>query len=731
MKLLRLFLLVLSASALASPSQLIEPRVTLEVNEGFCPTGAVVPLVPEAGDPPKLNIWGGYCYVEQTKPQAAKTSLFTAPRFLRIYLTGYSQSPTLAIVREADGAKFFLEPWDPSLFHWGSYDYELPSDWQGKPVRLVAADTGVKGMWRAFSEPLAGSGSAPMGDAARILARTSLHFFAIMVCALAFTAMAVQRGVRSLVHAGAIFLAGTAAPGYCIFWITLLSPTLARYLAVTVMVASIVGLVFIYRKLDGDGRGLLKSLLTPILLTGAVALMVGSAGFLYGGMRHPLDAAARRYSHPLPADNEIPFLFAQGARAKHVPRPLMSDWLSSDRPPLQAGIVVEQFPLISKPRDLSYMFVGVVLQSLWIFALWLLLTAFRLNPRLIALALAASLFSGFVFLNSFYVWPKLLATTYSLAFLAAWFGPKPKDHSWLTAWIVPGALLCFSFLSHGGAIFALVPMVPIMVLMRLAETKRMIAIGLFAFALYIPWTLYQKLYDPPGDRLMKTHLAGVEQYDNRSFLQTAITSYGLLTWKQIAYNKITNLELAFGRGFMDLRSQGVLLGNLLSPDGLGKAAQLGSQLRGEAFFYIAPCLGLFIFGPYALCAGILKRFRTLEWRTACLLWILNLAGIVFWSLLIFGPAKTLVPSGPYSMIIMAQAAAVLAFWAVSPRLAVVLTFVQIVVNFIIYGPLIRVAWPNSVLPEGILHGDTLALLIVSFVAVLVLLTKLSTVKASS
>jgi hypothetical protein len=108
-----------------------------------------------------------------------------------------------------------------------------------------------------------------------------------------------------------------------------------------------------------------------------------------------------------------------------------------------------------------------------------------------------------------------------------------------------------------------------------------------------------------------------------------------------------------------------------------------------------------------------------------------LAGIVFWSLLIFGPAKTLVPSGPYSMIIMAQAAAVLAFWAVSPRLAVVLTFVQIVVNFIIYGPLIRVAWPNSVLPEGILHGDTLALLIVSFVAVLVLLTKLSTVKASS
>ena len=73
---------------LAATNKPVEPRVTLEANEGFCPNGALAPLVPSPDDPPKLSIWGGYCYVDQKKPVMAQTSSFSAPEYLRIYMTG-------------------------------------------------------------------------------------------------------------------------------------------------------------------------------------------------------------------------------------------------------------------------------------------------------------------------------------------------------------------------------------------------------------------------------------------------------------------------------------------------------------------------------------------------------------------------------------------------------------------------------------------------------------------
>ena len=37
--------------------------------------------------------------------------------------------------------------------------------------------------------------------------------------------------------------------------------------------------------------------------------------------------------------------------------------------------------------------------------------------------------------------------------------------------------------------------------------------GLLALVLYAPWLAYQRLYDPPGDRLLKWHLAGVTEVE--------------------------------------------------------------------------------------------------------------------------------------------------------------------------------------------------------------------------
>jgi hypothetical protein len=710
----------------AAPDQPVEPRVTLERNEGFCPNGAVVPLVPAAGDPRSLNTWGAYCYVPQRKPLAAATTSFIAPKYFRIYLTGYSQSPTLALERVSDHSKFLLVPWNPSLWIWSVCDYRLPSDWQGKPVRLVVEDTKERGFWRAFSEPLTDSGKAPIGDAITLLSLTTLHFFAIVLCAAALTALAIWRGLRDVVNAGLIALAGTALPGYCCFWLTLLSPRLGHYVAVFMIAAAVAGLVFCVRKLDGAGRRILKSLLSPLLLIGAAALLVLSSGFLYGGFDHPIALARVRFSHPLPSDNEIPLLLAEDAYARHIPRPLFSDWLSSDRPPLQSGIVLSQFPLFHKPRGKGYTTVSVLAQSFWIFALWLLLTAFRLKSRAIVLVLAGCLFSGFIFVNSFYVWPKLLAAAYTLGFFASFVAPGTKRNSALQSWITPGALLSFSLLSHGGTAFALIPMVPLMLFFKRPwPIKRMLATLSFAFILYLPWTLYQKFYDPPGDRLLKYHLAGVESVDSRSFLEAAKASYGALSFHQIMASKIANFDTALGGGFQNLASTAALLKELVSPGGLVVAAPHVLALRSNTFFRMAACLGVFILAPFALIAGIAPRFRSPEWRTACLLWILTFASIVIWCLLMFTPRSTDIHQGAYATVLFAMAASVLSLWALSPRLALILTLTQMGLNFMLYGPLTRVPYPNGLLPEGILHVDTLLLCIFSFAAVLALFWNLA------
>jgi hypothetical protein len=713
-------------TSIAVPDQPVEPRVTLETTGGLCADGAPVPLVPAAGDPSQLRVWGGYCQVAQKNSGMARTSSFSAPPYLRIYMVGATASPTLTLQRVTDGLSVLLVPWDQDLHRWSRCDYALPPDWQGVQVRIVASERTSQGLWRAFSEPLQGSGTVPLGDALKILGLTVLHFIAIMAGALALASAAVLRGVRDTIQAGLIALAGTAVPGYCLFWFSLLAPRASRYAAVCALVATLVVFIFCLVKLDNEGRAILKALITPLLLTGAAALLVLSTGFLYGGMSDPLNEARGRFLPHLPPDNELPYLLAGAARSPHVPSPLFGDWLSSDRPPLQSGIVLANYPLFSRPRTQGYTAVSVLAQSLWIFALWLLLSACRLNSRVVALTLAVCLFSGFVFLNSFYVWPKLLAAAYTLGFFAAFAALPARDGSRMPSWLLPGALLSFGLLSHGGTVFALIPGVPIILFIRRPfQTRRMIAVLLFAFLLYLPWSLYQNFYDPPGNRLLKLHLAGVEPLDSRSLMQTLTDSYGALSLRQIADYKAQNFDMAFAYGFQNLQRTALLVKALVTPGGLPAAAAQAFELRNMAFFFSACCLGFLILGPWALLAGIAPRFRSTEWRAACVFWGITFASMVIWCLLMFGPHTTSVHQGAYATMLLAMAASVLSFWALSPRLALLVGLLQIAVNFLLWGPLSRVVYPNAVLPEGMLHRDTLLLVCCSFAAVLAPLRKLS------
>jgi len=728
MNLARLLALILLARSVSSAAdhEPVSPRISLEVNEGLCADGSLYKLVPSLGDPPNLHIWGGFCHADYKTTALAKTTPFVAPKILRIYTIGWTKSPTLSLERISDGMKFVIVPWDEDLYRWSRSDFVLPQDWQGKQVRLVAEGAPPRGLWRAFSEPVEADGVVKLGDAKRILYLTALHYAGLMLFALAATTLAVYCGVRDRIQAGLVILAATALPGYCIFWLTVLTPSLSHAYAITFLVAGLVTLVVFLRRLDGNGRNVLKSLGAPLLLTGAVALMVLSSGFLYGGLNDPMNKARGRFLPRLPPDNELPLLLAKGALLPHVPSPLQGEWLSSDRPPLQSGMVLAEYPFFRRILEQDYTATCVLAQSLWIFGLWLLLTSFELNPRAVALILAACTFSGFAFLNTLFVWPKMLAAAYTMGFLAT-FVMKPRpESSRLFTWLLPAALFAFSLLAHGGAVFALLPAIPLLLLWRRpVPWKRMLAVMLLSLLFYSPWMLYQKFYDPPGNHLLKMHLAGVEQVDKRTFTEILKYAYGSLSWDQIVANKKQNFDFAFTEGFLGLQRTALLLRALVTPGGLREAAAHGLQLREHMFFHPAPCLQLFTLAPWALLAGFVKRFRTIEWKTACVFWIFTLVSMSVWCVLMFGPSTTSIHQGAYATMLLSLAAGVLSFWAISPRLAFGMVVFQAGVSFLINDPLTRVPYPNGLLPEGFVHKDTLVLLCLSLTAALWLIITLA------
>ncbi len=652
----------------------------------------------------------------------AETSTFPAPRFLRIYTIGWGESPKLWLERVSDGVRYLVMPEEPHGRRWSLCNYELPPDWQGREVRLVVEEKHFQGLWRAFSEPLEGDGKVRLGDAWRLLRLTALHFFVLASCALAVTILAIWRGVRDKVYAGLITLAAMAFPGYCLFWLTLWNARVSHYAAIAAIIAAPLGVVFGIRKLDAPGRAILKTLIKPLLLTGAATLMVLASGFLYGGTQDALGWPKSRYTHLLPPDNELPYLFANGAREPHVPTPLLGDWLSSDRPPLQTGMVLAQFPLFGKPRELNYTIVSMLAQSWWIFALWLLLTTFEIDGRAVSVALAACLFSSFVFVNTFFVWPKLLSAAFTLGFCAAFAAKGASRIPEWVKWLVPGTLCGFAMLAHGGSFFALAPGVPLILIWRRSRpiAKQMAATIVCALAVYAPWAVYQKFYDPPGNRLLKMHFAGVGGVDGRTFSQAFADGYGELRVRELIWNKESNFEMAFGSGIENLHNTLLMTEALFRyrADRWAKAADLGFEIREKEFFYSAANLGLFVFAPCALLWGVWqRRFRTTEWRVSGLAWIFVFVAMTCWCLIMFGPHTTSIHQGSYALTLLAIASGVLAYWSISKELAVIATGIQIVIGFLTNEVLARVPYPKAILPEGFIHRDTFVLLCLAVASV--------------
>ena len=338
--------------------------------------------------------------------------------------------------------------------------------------------------------------------------------------------------------------AGVALAGYVAFWAWLAGPVFGRAWTAVVMAAA-AGMTWRRR------RQVLATLRDdevwiPLLL----ALLVG---VLYIALLHlyradfSLDVLSRaRYMLAMPVDNELPRRFADRLIFGVHPHRLFNEWLSSDRPPLQVGVILLNAPIaraIGAPMATAEHAAGIWFQLLWLPAMWALLRRLGFAIRQTAALTAVTAITGLTLFHSVFLWPKLGGAAFAIGAFVLYARPQARGVATLTG---VAAFSALAWLSHGATVFSLLALAAMGLFWKPRPSFRALAAAALTFAaLALPWTAYQKWYDPPGDRPVKMHLAGVVDIDRRGALETITDQYRAIGWQGAIANKRYNFGTLF------------------------------------------------------------------------------------------------------------------------------------------------------------------------------------------
>lgn len=527
----------------------------------------------------------------------------------------------------------------------------------------------------------------------RLASTADLELLWMLALHLALTALpaalavfvAIRRGLREVPLLLCVGLAASGAGAILAFWAFWADPLLGQAFAFLLVLGSVQGIVLC--RPDRLDRALLRELAVPAALWALAGLFVLYLGFLYGGSGDPLTLAATRFSHPLPADNQIPAYFADWYYEHgHSPvPPPFADWLSSDRPPLQVGYALAQRPFGWDESGLHYQVLGVVVQQLWIVGMWALLLAARIGALARGLAIVAALVGDVAIVHGFFVWPKLIAAAFVLAALAmvvsdGW--TRLRREPWAAALFA--ALCALAMLAHGASAFVLIPLLGFAALRGLPSRRWLGVAALVGVVFLVPWSAYQRFVDPPGDRLLKWQLGGSLAIDDRGALETIADGYEVAGLDGTLANKWGNVTKLAGQRETEEGIEGAA-----DFAGEGDWGGVTAALRFPRFMSLLPFLGLLLVGPLAMAVARVRGSPGgPEWRFALVSLGFCLAAAAVWALLMFGEPESSTSLHQGSLLVPLLAAsgcAVGAFAAWRP-LGIALVAVNALLALALYVP---------------------------------------------
>ncbi len=505
-----------------------------------------------------------------------------------------------------------------------------------------------------------------------ILLLLAVHLVFTGLPGVAAVLFAARRGVRQVPVLLAIGLGATGVAAMLAFWLYYAGHELGQSFSCFLLVGSalLAGWSLYGSKIDPV---LLRRLATPLALWVLGSAFLIFLGFLHGGGHSPEATSVHRFTgSPLPSDNDISHFFTEWFYLKghHGTPPVFPpEWLSSDRPPLQVGYMLAQRPFFWNSDLIDYQIIGVLLQQLWIIGVWALLLAARVGRVTRALAIGTVLLSDVAIINGFYVWPKMLPAALLLAAAALVATPLWRDlrrNLWAAALVA--TLLGLAMLGHGSSIFGAIP-IALIAVYRGLPSWRWIGVALIAgFVLMAPWSAYQKYADPPGNRLTKWMLAGVDEIDPRGTKEAIFDSYGEVGLGGALHNKAENFVTMAGGGLaFDTAREGV------DAVGEGDLSLAVKDARIILFFFFLPSLGLLVIAPLVMLFGR-RRGRASpggDWSFALTCWLIAFSGAVIWGLLLFGnlPSRAVLHAGTFALPVLAFCGAVAGLRATFPRFA--------------------------------------------------------------
>ena len=463
----------------------------------------------------------------------------------------------------------------------------------------------------------------------------------------------------------------TALVSYVSFWLWFLDPQFGRAFTVIVLLAGI-ALAIRFRALltpDPDliapigGVALLSLLYTAVLAFNCIGPLQTLPNDRFG----------------LPGDNGLPQLFAEKIVLGDDPRVLIPEWLSSDRPPVQTGMLLFLRPVFppDKWSDFGSTVIGLVIQLGWIPALWMLFRGSGLTVSRAVIATCLIAASGFVYVNSIFTWPKLIAAALALFAVAlvrtSYVERRPLNSMELGLTVVAGTL---GFLCHAGAAFTLIPLGIFMIARRwrpsFAEVVRLVAV---AALLVTPWTLYQQVYDPPGDRLLKWHIGGDAKFDPLSFGEALRLDYQTAGVAGTIENKISNVKTV-----LPIFSS---WSSWLPLSSASAAESVSDQ------FIFGNTAGFMSVGIVLWLATRLRPGRIPQpSRSVAFLGGILLSSVLVWCAILFGPADTLSHQGSYAnnlILLMLAALATVAASRLGSLLVLGYGVVCFALTFVVYG----------------------------------------------
>jgi hypothetical protein len=488
----------------------------------------------------------------------------------------------------------------------------------------------------------------------------SLHFGWLMMLLSVFTMGWGALIVRSLkLHRSLTVLVGFAAfaaGAHIAFFAYLLGPSSGK--AVGSIWGGVSIMIFGAQVRNPDGNRLLRD--REAWLPGLLLIILSATylSLVLAGKQQPYSRFPWEGLKEMPIDDRLPLIFASRLWTGESPTPLLGGgagtdpWLSSDRPPLQTALELALRPWHLRDRELNnYYCLGTVLQCFWVPAVYSLSRVTGLIVYQIRFILASCAASGFFMINTVFVWPKFLASAFMLTAIAIIFDAVQNQNSIRGKTIIASGCASLAFLSHGGVAFSILalPTLPAawIFLKRTRLAGLVLAITTFA-ALYLPWFAYQKFYDPPGNRLLKWHLAGVEKIDSRSFGVTIKKSYSERSLDEALDTWTANLSAVFKLPDISMKN-------------------LRGSLRNAQFQSHSSTLGVLALGwlTLVLRSMVFRKFEP-EFFQSLLPFVLG--SLAFWILIVFVPGGTIIHQGSYctTVLVIMVGSAGLACW---PKIA--------------------------------------------------------------